>query len=269
MRWIRGSFPAAACVLCSLLPTVAGAQSSPAFNRETVVLDPAHGGADGGARINDRLEEKDVTLALAGKLRALLAARGFTVVSTRDDDLAARSGNQLSTDQRAEAANRAHAVACLILHASPSGNGVYLGTSALGSPLAPVPLTPPAGASTQPSAVLSWDRAQEAYLPQSLGLAAQLRTELTRATLPIASGRVALRPLDNLTCPAISVEIAPLRGDGSDPTPVSDDAYQQRVAGAIASALISWKNQAQPPGALSLSLAPRLSAPPPTLRSTP
>jgi N-acetylmuramoyl-L-alanine amidase len=73
-------------------------------------------------------------------------------------------------------------------------------------------------------------------------------------------GRVALRPLDNLMCPALSVEIGPLRGDGSDLTPVSDDEYQQRVADAITGALIFWKNQAQPPSyaAPSVSAGPGL-----------
>jgi N-acetylmuramoyl-L-alanine amidase len=256
MRWTRRSIinrvVGLPTVLCLLAHVPARAQGTPTFNRDTVVLDPAHGGTDGGARINDHLEEKDVTLALAGRLRSLLAARGFTVVSTREDDLGARSGTPLSTDQRAEMANRAHAVACLVLHASPAGNGIYLGTSALGSPLAAVAQTS-SGNPAAPSSPVTWDRAQELYVPQSLGLANQLRTVLSRESLPLASGRVALRPLDNLMCPAVSIEIGPLRVDGSDATPVSDGDYQQRVAEAIAGALIFWKNQAQPPSYLPTS----------------
>ena len=93
---------------------------------------------------------------------------------------------------------------------------------------------------------VAWDRAQEAYVPQSLGLANQIGTALKRAQVPLAMGRVAMRPLDNLMCPAISIEIGAMR-NGSDVTPVSDEEYQQRVAEAIAGALIFWKNQAQPP----------------------
>jgi N-acetylmuramoyl-L-alanine amidase len=52
-------------------------------------------------------------------------------------------------------------------------------------------------------------------------------------------------------CPAISIEMAPLHS-GSDATPVSDGEYQQRVAEAIAGALIFWKNQAQPPEYLTV-----------------
>jgi len=234
------------CAAAGLMAAiVASAQSPPTFNRDVVVLDPAHGGSDGGSRLSDHLEEKDVTLALAARVRSLLAVRGFSVVSTRQDDLAAHFGVPLSSDQRAETANRAHAVACIVLHASASGNGVYLGVSAIGSSLAAIPQNSrSASVGAKP---VSWDLAQEIYVPQSLGLANEIGTAFSRANFPLAVGRVALRPLDNLMCPALSVEVGPLRGDGSDPTPVTDGDYQQRVAETIAGALIFWKNRAQPP----------------------
>ena len=240
MRWTRSIG-----VACLLVAGAAFAQTAPAFNREMVVLDPAHGGPDGGARINDHLEEKDVTLAIASRLRSLLAVRGFTVVSTRDGD----PGAALPGDQRAAAANKAHAVACLVIHATASGNGVHLGTSAIGSSMAAIPLSSPITRSV--SGAVPWDRAQEAYVPQSLGLANQVGTALKRAQVPLSIGRVAMRPLDNLTCPAISIEIGPLH-KGSDVTQASDEEYQQRVAEAIAGALIFWKNQAQPPEYLTV-----------------
>jgi N-acetylmuramoyl-L-alanine amidase len=51
----------------------------------TVVLDPGHGGRDPGA-LGPGLREKDVTLALARRIRPLLAARGLEVLLTRDGD---------------------------------------------------------------------------------------------------------------------------------------------------------------------------------------
>lgn len=243
MLWIK-----VALVGCALTPVALDAQTAPSFNREMVVLDPAHGGPDGGARIDDHLEEKDVTLQVAGRLRSLLAARGFTVVSTREDDPAAA----LSGDQRAAAANRTHAVACLVIHATASGNGVHIGTSTIGSPIAAI--AQPTPATRYVSGGVAWNRAQEAYVPQSLGLANQIGTALKRAQVPLAMERVAMRPLDSLMCPAISVEIGPLQS-GSEITPVSDEAYQQRIAEAIAGALIFWKNQAQPPEYLTVPTA--------------
>ena len=51
----------------------------------TVVLDPGHGGRDPGATTAG-LREKDVTLALARRVRPRLAARGLEVLLTRDSD---------------------------------------------------------------------------------------------------------------------------------------------------------------------------------------
>ena len=211
----------------------------PLLHRDVIVLDPAHGGTDTGARLSDSLLEKDVTLELATRLRSLLQARGFTVVSTRVD----AGGAGLSIDQRAELANKSHAVACLVLHASASGNGVQIGSSTIGSPLS----GPPESTGRQASGLVPWDRAQEVYVPQSLRLANKVGAALARSNVPLAIGRVALRPLDNLMCPAISIEMAPQRIPGDDPTPVSDAAYQQRVADAVAGALVFWRNQAQQP----------------------
>ena len=54
----------------------------------TVVLDPGHGGIDGGARGMKGTEEKDVTLGFARELRELLASNPkIRVLLTRDDDV--------------------------------------------------------------------------------------------------------------------------------------------------------------------------------------
>ena len=58
----------------------------PSFSFDTIVLDAAHGGSDGGARISEDVLEKDVNLTFANLLKNLLAARGFNVVMTRVSD---------------------------------------------------------------------------------------------------------------------------------------------------------------------------------------
>jgi N-acetylmuramoyl-L-alanine amidase len=218
--------PLLAWALCACHAAMAQA----AFNRDLIVIDPAHGGANIGAQIGDHLLEKDVTMAMALRLRSLLAARGFTVMLTRNGDTA------LTTDQRAELANRAHAVACLVLHASASGSGVHLATSTLHATL-----------TTDPGEPVPWDDAQAAYVSQSERLADQIGAAMNRSHLPLITDQAALRPLDNLMCPAIAIELAPLAAEDSTPTPVTDASYQQRVNAAIAGALIFWRNQAQPP----------------------
>lgn len=54
--------------------------------RIRVVLDPGHGGDDGGARGPSGLQEKEIALALALTLRPLLERKGMEVLLTRSDD---------------------------------------------------------------------------------------------------------------------------------------------------------------------------------------
>ena len=63
-----------------------------------IVLDPAHGGTDAGAR-GESAVEKDVVLQLARSVRAALERQGYRVVMTRDDD------SNPSYDDRAAMAN--------------------------------------------------------------------------------------------------------------------------------------------------------------------
>ena len=217
------------------------------MNKNVVVLDPAHGGPDAGAKLGDRLLEKDVTLALAARLRAALAAAGFTVISTREAD----SLNPLTNDQRAEIANRAHPLACLVIHATGTGSGVHLYVSAL-DPKDPPDAGTEADAADRPAfEPTPWETAQAASVRQSLRLESDLSAALGAANLPVISGRASVRPLDSLMCPAVAVEVAPLAvaGGGTAPIPIpmTDPGYQQRLADALARSLQIWRSHADPP----------------------
>lgn len=224
-------------------PPPASRPATPSISN-LILLDPAHGGPDSGATLPSQgpeqapsqVLEKDVTLALAARLRATLTAAGFSVASTRDTD----PPTPLTPSQRAEIANRAHPLACLVLHATATGSGVHLYTSTLPPPTASdqPPDSPPSFVPTP------WETAQSASIPQSLALSAALTAALAAANLPTLSGRAPLPPLDNLTCPAVAIELAPLTGAG--PTPVTDPAYQQRVAAAVTAALRTWRDHPAP-----------------------
>ena len=54
---------------------------------DTVILDPGHGGEDGGAVGWQGTVEKDINLSIALKLRDLLELQGFTVYMTREEDV--------------------------------------------------------------------------------------------------------------------------------------------------------------------------------------
>ena len=207
------------------------------INRMVILLDAAHGGLDSGARISDATVEKDVTLAMAFKLRSLLSARGFAVVMTRDADSPTEpdaTGTALTLDDRAGIANHARAAACLLLHATGSGNGVHLYRSELDA-TAGVPAVEP------------WLTAQAAWVPQSEALEKLLAAALTRAGIALVTSRASVRPVDSLTCPTLVVELAP---GGSDPDSINEGDYQQRIAQAIAGSLLFWRNEVQAPARL-------------------
>jgi len=217
-------------------------QTQPPSPRVVVVLDPAHGGPDTGARLGPQLLEKDITLAIAARLRTSLGASGFTVVSTREAD----SLTPLTTDQRAEIANRTRAIACIVIHATATGSGVHLYASPL-QPKEPPAAGEPSPKYRAPFEPTPWETAQAEAIPQSLQLLADLSAALKTTGIPVITGRAPLRPLDNMVCPAVAVELAPLIVPGANSTPVTDPAYQQRVADMIARGLQYWRSQLLPP----------------------
>jgi N-acetylmuramoyl-L-alanine amidase len=199
------------------------AQAPPAAARFVVVLDAAHGGDDAGANLGSEAE-KDYTLAFSVRLRSLLMARGFTVVTTRESD------DAVEPDHRAEIANHANSQACLSLHAAESGSGVHLFVSSL----APV----------QDTRFLPWKTAQASWILRSLSLAGVVNSALSHATVPVTLGRTSLPGIDSMTCPAVAIEIAPDRSpDASQSAGVDDPDYQARVADALAAALVEWRSQ--------------------------
>lgn len=210
-----------------------GQSGLPYINRNLVVLDPAHGGQDKGADLNGE-PEKDVTLDLATDLRAALTARGFTVVSTREADLPA-SAPLLTNEQRAGTANHLRPAACLVIHATMQGNGVHLFTSALAAPVT----------AYDPSTPIPWEDAQSIYLLQSQRLVNSAGLALVHAKMPVLISRANLRPLDNMTCPAIALEVAPLTQEGKK-TAVTDSGYIQHVADLLAGAIQSWRDAELP-----------------------
>ncbi len=209
--------------LCATL-----AQTQQPTPRTIIFLDPAHGGPDPGAHLPNDLLEKNFTLAFATRLRALLSNSGFAIISTRDADPTV----PFTTDQRAEIANHAHPAACLILHATDSGSGIHVITSAL---------TPSTDAD-DPRVPIPWNTAQAASVPQSLALANEVGLALERAKLPVILSRASIRPVDNLLCPAIAIEVAP-QGTGDDQIAITDASYQQKIAKALVNALTKWRTR--------------------------
>ncbi len=62
-----------------------------AFRPDVIVIDPGHGGLDGGAT-NGGIVEKDINLAISLKLADLYKAAGYTVIMTREEDCSTVEG---------------------------------------------------------------------------------------------------------------------------------------------------------------------------------
>ncbi len=206
-------------------PIPPAAQSRPPELRFVVVLDPAHGGTDNGAMLAAATLEKNYTLALAIRLHVLLNARGIHSIFTRDSD------TTFDNSARAAAANRTHASACILLHATPTGNGVHLFTSSL-------PAAKRQSSQDPRRTFLPWRTAQASYGTESLRLESDVNAALAAQHVPVLLDRTSLMPLDSLACPAVAIEIAPLDAN----TPLTDGAYQQKVTQALATALAAWRS---------------------------
>jgi N-acetylmuramoyl-L-alanine amidase len=204
-------------------PASSAANVAPGTSRRVLaVVDPAHGGYERGAALTDTLAEKDVTLGFARLLRHELEIRGFAVALLRDAD------TSLTLDQRAAAANVARAGIYISLHATSQGSGARVYTA----------LLPVEGPSK--GAFHAWNAAQSPALAVSRIVAAAVVAEMQKREFPARASSASLRPLNNVSMPAVAVELAP----GTDGVAELTNAnYQQRAASAIAEAVVSVRDR--------------------------
>jgi N-acetylmuramoyl-L-alanine amidase len=188
--------------------------------RFLIVIDPSHGGSERGAALSDKIAEKDVTLAIARRLRAELSDRGQATFMIRDSDAT------ISLDQRAVVTNTSRAAVYVAIHAGTLGHGVRVYTSML-------PETAPAS-----GAFLPWETAQSSYVRASRVLAASVIDQITKSQskLPVAMMPAPVRPLNNIAGAAIAVEVAP---QNHDVDTLTSSNYQQMIANALAAAIVS------------------------------
>jgi len=200
----------------------ATAPAAPAPRRYFAVVDASHGGDDHGETLSPTLLEKDVTVALAHSLRQELESRGISTLVLRDSDA------NLSVDQRAIFANADHAAIYIALHAASLGRGVRIYTALL-----------PYGEDDH-GPFRSWTTAQRPSLPLSQTAAIAITGELQRRQIPVRNLAAPLRPLNNVTGPAIAVEVAP---QGADVAQLTAPDYQQLVMSAVATAIAATRDQ--------------------------
>jgi N-acetylmuramoyl-L-alanine amidase len=225
---------------------------TPAGNEvRTIVIDPGHGGEKVGARGPAGTLEKDVTLAIARRLRdQLVDALGVRVFLTRNDDA------EVELDTRTAIANNYKADLFVSIHANgfrvrgAKGSEVYflsyqasdeqsrrtaqiegaadLGSAAPGSDLA----------------LILWDMAQAEHLEESSALAARLHDELAGVTGSASRGvkQAPFRVLVGATMPAVLVEVAFISNPREEKLLASAE-YQSKVAAALLRGIARYRRE--------------------------
>ena len=191
-----------------------GAQALPA-GLNVVVLDPAHGGTDPGARGTGGIRESEIVLDLAIQVRRALELQGFQVVQTRQ-------GNENpSFDDRSATANALRGAVFVTLHISSTGlpgtARVYVNSD-----------LPPVGDS---KGLIPWDRAQAPFfgLSRTFGDLVQGFLAQRFKGSPGAAQTASVRQLRTTAAPAIAVEISSVT--------VDDRADLDRMAPGVADAI--------------------------------
>jgi N-acetylmuramoyl-L-alanine amidase len=210
----------------------------------SIVIDAGHGGAEVGAQGTDGTLEKDVTLAIARKLRsAIVTGLGYQVFMTRDKD------EEVPLDQRTAIANNFKADVFVSIHANASraagahGSEVFFlayqasDENAHRLALAEGGAVPVGASSLEPGsdlALILWDMAQAEHLEESSSLAARVQEELAEVTGSGSRGvkQAPFRVLVGATMPAVLVEVAFLSNPEEEKL-LTSDAFQSRVASAI------------------------------------
>jgi N-acetylmuramoyl-L-alanine amidase len=220
----------------------------------TIVVDAGHGGEDTGARGATGILEKDITLALARRLKGVLESRlGVRVLLTRDADQA------VALDDRAALANSNKADLFVSLHANAStratvsGAQVYFFSTdqaaddAQKSVLAPQTL-PTYGGGSRVIEMIPWEMAQLRHLGAS-GLLAGAVEEQCRDRVRMNASPVLqapLRVLAGANMPAVVVEIGFLTNPDDEQQIVSE-AFQNTLAQALVDGFLRYRDAAGQP----------------------
>ncbi len=77
-------------------------------NGKMIIIDPGHGGEDGGAVGKTGTLEKDLNLAIGLKLKEVLVGQGYQVIMTREEDKSLHSEGVTKNKKRSDLNNRVY-----------------------------------------------------------------------------------------------------------------------------------------------------------------
>jgi N-acetylmuramoyl-L-alanine amidase len=239
--------PAAAAVPATPLP-VFGGEARPTIR--TIVIDPGHGGEDNGVKGPGGALEKDVAIATARRLKAVIEGRlGMRVLLTHEGN------SRMSADARAAFANNNKADLFISLHANgsprPATRGAIVftlgldrfGEDARRQSEADRAVLPVFGGGAREVALVEWELAQAAHLEGSNALAGIVEQRLRgTAGLPTVSlQRVPMRDLAGTNMPAVLVELGYLTNPDEEKLLTSAE-FQNGIAAALTEAVAAFRD---------------------------
>jgi N-acetylmuramoyl-L-alanine amidase len=227
------------------LPPAFGPPVSPI---RTIAVDPGHGGDDEGVRGVEGTKEKDLTLAVARRVKAAIEGRlGIRVLLTRDDD------RNVPLDERTAIANNNKADLFVSLHANASARRSTTGASIFcaafdgdgeaAAASSGAERVPTFGGGLRDIELVLWDRAQTRHLDQSTTFAGILQQHMTER-VPLAPHPVEnapLRVLQSANMPAILVELGYLTNADQEKL-LAGDAFQNAFVQALFDAVLKFRD---------------------------
>jgi N-acetylmuramoyl-L-alanine amidase len=205
-------------------PTPQAGQTPPRQAPSIVVLDPAHGGTDLGARGTGGIRESEIVLQFAAQVRTALESEGFQVMQTR------QANENPSFDDRSAIANAQRGAVFVSLHIGSTGLPgtvrVYV--------MSDLP------ASNDATGLIPWDRAQAPFLPLSRRFGDIVQGFLSQRFKgsPSTAQAAAVRQLRTTAAPAIAVEVSSVS--------VEDRNTLDRMAPGVADAIARGSSAFRP-----------------------
>jgi N-acetylmuramoyl-L-alanine amidase len=267
----NGGSPAPAVVLAPSRPAAPTSNGNYSLARQLglgvsrIVIDPGHGGQDPGASANG-VQEAELVLDVARRLRTILAAQpGVEVMLTRDRDVF------VPLEARTAMAREQHADLFLSIHANSSPRTATRGVETYVLNYSAHPEAQAVAARENASSTRSMGELRELInqialdnkLQESRELATMVQTSLVRSLRARSS---AVRDLGvkeapfvvliGAEMPSVLTEIAFLT-NRAEAALLKEAAYRQRIAQAIADAILKYQSSLKKITALAVGQAAR------------
>jgi N-acetylmuramoyl-L-alanine amidase len=223
--------------------------SVPSFR--TLAIDAGHGGDDLGAKGAGGTTEKDVTLAVARRLKTTIEARlGLRVLMTRDDD------RSVPVTDRTAIANNSKADMLISLHANASFRDAVSGAvvfvagfdpEAIASNHVTAERLPALGGGMRDIELVPWNLAQIRHKDQSDAFA-NLVVEGLKDHVPLAAKPIEhapLRVLESANMPAVLVEIGYL-SNAAQEKQIASNEFQSAIVQGLVDAIVRYRDVVSP-----------------------